>query len=180
MTSRCSPSSRTCDRASALAQQNAEALAGVVLTQLVRPGAPVVYGGFTTNADLKSGSPAFGTPGGAWALFAGGQLARFYGLPYRGSGSLTNANAADAQAAYEAQWNMWPCVLSHTNLIMHSAGWMEGGLSMGYEKFIMDLDHCGMMLRLLQGIAVNEETLGRDAYQGMQPGNNFLQYKSCF
>ena len=112
--------------AAALAQQNAEALAGITLTQIVQPGAPVIYGGFTTNTDLKSGSPAFGTPEGAWALVVGGQLARKYGLPYRGGGALTNANLPDAQAAFETQWNLWPCVIAHANLVMHSVGWMEG------------------------------------------------------
>src|SRR6188508_500681 len=97
--------------AGALAQQNAEALAGIALTQLVRPGAPVIYGGFTTNVDMKSGSPAFGTPEGAWAMIIGAQLARRYHLPYRGSGSLNTSKVADAQATQETDWTIWPAVM---------------------------------------------------------------------
>ncbi len=131
--------------ASALAQQNAEVLAGIALTQLVRPGAPVIYGGFTTNIDMKSGSPSFGTPEGAWALLVGGQLARRYNLPYRGSGSLTNAKLPDAQAAYESMWTLWPAVMAHTNLVMHAAGWIDGGLTASYEKFVIDLENLAMI-----------------------------------
>jgi trimethylamine--corrinoid protein Co-methyltransferase len=114
--------------AGALAQQNAEALAGVALTQLVNPGVPVIYGGFTTNIDMQTGSPAFGGPEGALAMFAGAQLARFYGLPYRGSGSLNNAKTPDAQAGYETMMTLWPAILAHANLIHHSAGWLEAGV----------------------------------------------------
>ena len=158
--------------ASALAQQNAEALAGVILTQLIRPGAPVVYGGFTTNADLKSGSPAFGTPEGAWALFAGGQLARHYNLPYRGSGSLTNANTPDAQAAYETMWNLWPCVLANANLIMHSVGWMEGGLAVSLEKFIIDAENLAMFAKFLDGFEISREALALDMIAQVGPGGH--------
>jgi trimethylamine--corrinoid protein Co-methyltransferase len=118
--------------AAAMAQQNAEALAGIVLAQLIRPGAPVIYGGFTTNVDMKSGSPAFGTPEGAWAMSVGAQLARRYNLPYRGSGSLNTAKVADAQSVWETLWTLWPAILSHTNYIMHSVGWLEGGLTASY------------------------------------------------
>ena len=148
--------------AAALAQQNAEALAGIALTQLVRPGAPVIYGGFTTNIDLRSGSPAFGTPEGAWALLVGGQLARYYKLPYRGSGSLTNAKTADAQASYETMWNLWPAVLAHTNLIMHAVGWLEGGLTASFEKFVIDLENLAMFRHFLEGFAVDEASLALD------------------
>ena len=126
--------------AAALAQQNAEALAGAALTQLARPGAPVLLGGFTTNADMRSGSPAFGTPEGAWALLAGAQLARFYRLPYRASGALTTANLPDAQAAWESLWTLWPAVLGGSHLIMHACGWLEGGLTASFEKFVLDLE----------------------------------------
>ena len=158
--------------AAALAQQNAEALAGVALTQLVRPGAPVVYGGFTTNTDLKSGSPAFGTPEGAWALMAGGQLARYYGLPYRGSGSLTNAVKPDAQAAYEMMWSLWPCVLAHTNMIMHSAGWMEGGLASSIEKYVIDVESLAMFATFLGGFEISAETLALDMIAQVGPGGH--------
>lgn len=146
----------------AMAQQNAEALAGIALAQLVRPGAPVIYGGFTTNVDMKTGSPAFGTPEGAWALLVGAQLARRYGLPYRGSGSLNTSKLPDAQAAYETMWTLWPAVLAHTNFILHSVGWLEGGLTASYEKFVMDADMLGMFYHFFQGFEINADTLALD------------------
>jgi trimethylamine--corrinoid protein Co-methyltransferase len=158
--------------AAALAQQNAEALAGVALTQLVRPGAPVVYGGFTTNVDMKSGSPSFGTPEGAWALLVGAQLARYYKLPYRGSGSLTTAKLPDAQATYETMWTMWPAVQAHTNLLMHAAGWLEGGLSISYEKFIIDAELLAMFYHFLAGFTVDEDTLALEMIAEVGPGGH--------
>ncbi len=158
--------------AAALAQQNAEVLAGAALTQLVRPGAPVIYGGFTTNIDLKSGSPAFGTPEGAWALSAGAQLARYYHLPYRGSGSLTTAKVPDAQAAYETMWNLWPAILSHTNLVMHAAGWLEGGLTASYEKFMIDVEGLAMFYHFLAGFTIDDETLALDMIAQVGPGGH--------
>jgi trimethylamine--corrinoid protein Co-methyltransferase len=146
--------------AAALAQGNAEVLAGAALTQLVRPGAPVLYGGFTTNIDLRNGSPAFGTPEGAWAALAGGQLARRYGLPCRGNGGLTTSKAADAQAAYESLWTLWPAVQAHTNLIMHAAGWLDGGLTVSFEKYVIDLENLAMFHHFLQGFAVDDDALG--------------------
>ena len=136
---------------SAVAQQNAEALAGIALMQIVRAGAPVIYGGFVTNVDMKSGAPSFGTPEGAWALLMGAQLARRYRLPYRGSGSLNTANVPDTQAMGESMWALWPCVLAHTNLIIHSAGWLESGLTISYEKYITDVENLAMMHHFLQG-----------------------------
>ena len=158
--------------ASALAQQNAECLAGVALTQLINPGAPVIYGGFTTNVDMRSGSPAFGTPEGAWALSAGAQLARRYGLPYRGSGSLTNAKVPDAQATYETLWTLWPAVLSHTNLVMHAVGWLEGGLTASYEKFIIDMESLAMFYHLLEGMTIDSDTLALDMIAEVGPGGH--------
>jgi trimethylamine--corrinoid protein Co-methyltransferase len=158
--------------ASALAQQNAEALAGVALTQLVRPGAPVIYGGFTTNVDMKSGSPAFGTPEGAWALAAGAQLARRYNLPYRASGSLTTAKVPDAQAAYETLWTLWPAILSHSNLIMHAVGWLEGGLTASFEKFIIDVENLAMFYHFLSGFEISDETLALDMIAEVGPGGH--------
>lgn len=160
--------------AAAIAQQNAEALAGVALTQLVNPGVPVIYGGFTTNIDMQTGSPAFGSPEGALALFAGAQLARFYGLPYRGSGSLNNSKIPDAQASYETQMTLWPAILAHANLIHHSAGWLEAGLVFSLEKFILDLEGLLMMTRLLDGIEVSDETLALDAMAEVGPGGHHL------
>lgn len=158
--------------AAALAQQNAEVLAGVALTQLVRPGAPVVYGGFTTNIDMRSGSPSFGTPEGAWALLVGGQLARRYGLPYRGSGSLSNAKTADAQAAYESQWTLWPAVLAHTNLVMHAAGWIDGGLTVSLEKFAIDLENLAMFHTFLGGFETDAAAFALDAIAEVGPGGH--------
>jgi trimethylamine--corrinoid protein Co-methyltransferase len=158
--------------AAALAQQNAEALAGVALTQLVQPGAPVLYGGFTTNVDMKSGSPAFGTPEGAWAVLVGAQLARRYRLPYRASGSLTTAKTPDAQAAYETQWNLWPAVLAHSNLIMHALGWLEGGLTASFEKFILDAESLAMFQHFLNGFTITDETLALDMIAEVGPGGH--------
>jgi trimethylamine--corrinoid protein Co-methyltransferase len=158
--------------ASALAQQNAEALAGIALTQLVNPGAPVIYGGFTTNVDMRSGSPAFGTPEGAWALVVGAQLARRYRLPYRGSGSLNTSKVPDAQAAYETMWTLWPAVLAHTNFIMHAIGWLEGGLTVSYEKFIIDAENLAMFAHFLRGFEINEETLALDMIAEVGPGGH--------
>ena len=135
----------------AIAQQNAEALAGIALLQLVRPGAPCVYGGFATNVDMKSGAPSFGTPEGAWALMLGAQLARFYGVPYRGSGTLNTSNVVDGQAMNESLWSLWPCIMSHTNVIFHSAGWLESGLTHSLEKFVIDAENLAMMQHFLAG-----------------------------
>ncbi len=158
--------------AAALAQQNAEALAGVALTQLVRPGAPVIYGGFTTNVDMRSGSPAFGTPEGAWALAVGAQLARRYGLPYRGSGSLNTSKTPDAQAATETAWTIWPAVLAHTNFIMHAVGWLEGGLTVSYEKIMLDLETLAMFQHFLAGFEISDETLALDMMAEVGPGGH--------
>ncbi len=160
--------------AAAIAQQNAEALAGIALTQLVRPGAPVVYGGFTTNIDMQTGSPAFGTPEGALALLCGGQLARHYGVPYRGSGGLNNAKSVDAQASYETQLSLWPAVMAHANLILHSAGWLEAGLVCSLEKFIIDVEGLAVMQRLLEGVVIDEETLALPFIAAVGPGGHHL------
>ena len=159
--------------AGALAQQNAEALATLALAQLVNPGAPVVYGGFTSNVDMKSGAPAFGTPEYTRAAFAGGQLARRYGLPYRSS-NANAANLVDAQAAYESEMSLWGAVMGHANLVLHGAGWMEGGLTASFEKFILDVELLQMMAELLRPIEVNEATLGFEAIREVQPGGHFF------
>jgi trimethylamine--corrinoid protein Co-methyltransferase len=157
---------------SALAQQNAEALAGITLTQLVNPGTPVIYGGFATSIDMQTGSPAFGGPEGALALLAGAQLARFYGIPYRGSGGLNNSKIPDAQAAYETQMTLWPAVLAHTNLIIHSAGWLDSGLVCSLEKFVLDVEGLAMMSRFLHGLEISDETLALDEIAEVGPGGN--------
>ncbi len=173
--------------AAAIAQQNAEALAGVALSQIINPGCPIVYGGFTTSVDMQTGSPAFGNPEGALALFAGAQLARRYGLPYRGSGGLNNAKSPDAQAAYETQMTLWPAVMAHANIIIHSAGWLEAGLVCSMEKFILDVEGLAMMHRFLAGIEISDETLALEAIAEVGPGGHHFgtaltleRYRSAF
>jgi trimethylamine--corrinoid protein Co-methyltransferase len=157
----------------ALAQQNAEALAGIAFTQLVRPGAPVVYGGFTSNVDMKSGAPAFGTPEYMKAAIVGGQLARRYNLPYRTSNTCA-ANTVDAQAAYESVFSLWGAIMGGGNFIKHSAGWMEGGLTFSYEKFILDVDLLQMVAGFLEPLVVDDETLALDAIRDVGPGGHFF------
>ncbi len=157
----------------ALTQQNAEALAGIALTQIVRPGAPVVYGAFTSNVDMKSGAPAFGTPENTKATLAGGQLARRYGLPYRSS-NASASNVVDAQAAYESQMSIWAAVMGHANLVYHAAGWMEGGLTASFEKMILDAEMLQMMSEVLVPVEVNSDTLGLDAIREVSPGGHFF------
>lgn len=159
--------------AGALAQQNAEALASLALIQIVRPGAPVVYGGFTSNVDMKSGAPAFGTPEYSKAALAGGQLARRYRLPYRSS-NANACNVVDAQAAYESQMSLWAAVMGHANIVMHAAGWMEGGLTASFEKMVLDAEMLQMMAEFLKPIVVNEDTLGLDAIREVGPGGHFF------
>jgi trimethylamine--corrinoid protein Co-methyltransferase len=159
--------------AGALALQNAEALAGIAFIQLVAPGAPAMYGGFTSNVDMKSGAPAFGTPEYVRAAMAGGQLARRYGLPYRSSNACA-ANAVDAQAAYESQMSIWGAVMGGVNMLLHGTGWMEGGLVASFEKFIVDVEMLQMMGEFLQPIAVDDDALGLDAIAEVGPGGHFF------
>ncbi|MEP9388750.1 trimethylamine methyltransferase family protein [Mesorhizobium sp. KR9-304] len=159
--------------AGALAQQNAEALFGIVLTQLVRPGAPVMYGAFTSNVDMRSGAPAFGTPENTKANVASGQLARRYNLPYRTTpGSASNA--ADAQGAYETMMALWGAVLGHGNLVYHAAGWQEGGLTASFEKLIIDVEMIQHMMEFLRPIEVNEGELALDALGRVPTGGHFF------
>src|SRR5579863_2428180 len=159
--------------AAALAQQNAEALFGVVLAQAVRPGTPVMYGAFTSNVDLRSGAPAFGTPENAKANVASGQLARRYGLPYRTS-NASASNSADAQGAYETQMSLWGAILGHANLVYHAAGWQEGGLTASFEKFIIDVEMLQLMSEFLRPPVVNEAELGFEAIRGVPSGGHFF------
>jgi trimethylamine--corrinoid protein Co-methyltransferase len=159
--------------AGALTLQHAEALAGVTLTQIVRPGAPVVYGSFTSNVDLRSGSPAFGTPEYTKAAQAGGQLARRCGLPYRSSN--TNAsNTVDAQSTYESSMSLWGAVMGGANLINHAAGWLEGGLTASFEKLIIDAEMLQMMAEYLRPIEVDDDSLALDAIAEVGPGGHFF------
>ncbi len=159
--------------AGGLAQQNAEVLSGVALTQIVRPGVPVIYGGFTSNVDMKTGSPAFGTPEYTKACLAGGQLARRYRLPYRSSNTNTS-NAVDAQATYESSMSIWGSVMAHCNLLHHAVGWLEGGLTASFEKAIIDAEMLQMMAAFLDPIEVNEETLALSAIGDIEPGGHFF------
>ncbi len=172
--------------AGALVQQNAEALFGVCLTQMVRPGAPVVYGGFTSNVDMRSGAPAFGTPENSLANMAGGQLARKYNLPYRTS-ACSASNAVDAQAAYETQMALWGAVMGHGNLIYHAAGWMEGGLVASFEKLVIDAEMLHGMGGVLEPLKIDLEEIGLDAMREVGPGGHFFgcahtmeRYKHAF
>ena len=122
-----------------LVQQIAEALSGIALSQLIRPGCPVIFGSFLSNIDMQSGSPCFGTPESAVGLFCTGQIARHFGLPFRSGGGLNSSQTPDAQAAYEALMTMLPTFLAGANWVMHTAGWLEGGLVSSYEKFIIDI-----------------------------------------
>jgi trimethylamine--corrinoid protein Co-methyltransferase len=159
--------------AAALTQQNAEALFGIALTQLVRPGAPVMYGAFTSNVDMRSGAPAFGTPEHAKANAASGQLARHYGLPYRASNSSAS-NVVDAQAAYETQMSLWGCVLGGANLIYHAAGWMEGGLQASYEKLVLDVEMLQHMMEFLTPIDLAPAEFGFEAMERTPTGGHFF------
>lgn len=157
-----------------LAQSHAEAMAGIALSQLVRKGAPVVYGNFLTTMDLQTGAPTFGTPEANLASLAIGQLCRRLNLPLRTGGNLTVSKLADAQAMQESTASMMAGLLAGSNFVFHAAGWQEGGLVMGYEKFVMDLDQCAGMLRMMQGLDITDESLAFDAYREAGPGGNYL------
>ena len=170
----------------ALAQQNAEALGVLAITQMVNPGAPAMYGGFTSNVDMKSGAPAFGTPEYAKAVLAGGQLARKYGIPYRTS-NVNAANCVDAQAAWESSMSLWSAVMAHGNMIKHSGGWLEGGLCASFEKLIVDMEMVQMMAEFMKPIVVDEETLALDTIKEVGAGGHFFgaahtidRYKDAF
>lgn len=162
-------------QAAVIAQTHTEIMVGIALAQLVRRGCPVVYGSFHSTMNLKSGALTFGTPEANLATMALAQLGRRLNVPIRcGGGQITSSNSADGQAMQESTSSMMVSVLSGANQVWHAAGWLEGGLTMPYEKFVMDLDHCGMLLRMIQGVKVDTETFGRDAYLETGPGQNFL------
>lgn len=171
----------------ALVQQIAEALSGIALTQLIRPGAPVIFGSFLSNIDMQSGSPTFGTPESAIGLFCTGQIARRFGLPFRTGGGLTSSQLPDGQAGYEAAMTMIPTFLAGANWVMHSAGWLEGGLVAGYEKFIMDVELLQMLHAEFTPLEIDEGTLAFDAHQEVGHGGHFLgamhtmeRFRTCF
>ena len=152
----------------------AEALAGITYVQLVRPGAPVVFGTFAAAVSMQSGAPTFGTPEPSLIMYAAAQLARRLGLPFRSGGGLCAAKIPDAQAAYESANTLQTSALAGVNFMLHTAGWLEGGLSMGYEKFIMDADQANMIVKLLAGVDMSEEGLAMDALREVGPGSHFL------
>jgi trimethylamine--corrinoid protein Co-methyltransferase len=159
--------------AAALCQQNAEALFGVTLAQLVNPGAPVMYGAFTSNVDMRSGAPAFGTPENTKANIIAGQLARRYRLPYRTS-NANASNIVDLQAAYETEMATWGAVLGGANLIYHAAGWLEGGLTASYEKLVLDVEILQNVIEFLRPVPFAEDDLGFDAIKAVPAGGHFF------
>jgi trimethylamine--corrinoid protein Co-methyltransferase len=170
-----------------LVQQIAEALTGIALTQLVRPGCPVVFGSFLSNTDMKTGSPSFGTPESAIGLLCTGQIARRFGLPFRSGGGLTSSQTADAQSAYEAMMTMVPTFLAGANFVMHSAGWLEGGLVSSYEKFIVDVEILRMLKHEFTPLEIDEASLAFDAHLEVGQGGHFLgavhtleRFRDCF
>jgi trimethylamine--corrinoid protein Co-methyltransferase len=172
--------------AGALVLQHAEAMFAITLTQIVRPGVPAMYGGFTSNVDMKTGAPAFGTPEYTKAAQASGQLARRIGVPFRSS-NTTAANALDAQAAYESLMSLWGCLMGGAHLVIHGAGWMHGGLTASFEKLILDAELLGMMQSYFKPIEVTEESLSLDAIAEAGVGGHFFgtaqtmaQYETAF
>jgi trimethylamine---corrinoid protein Co-methyltransferase len=170
-----------------LVQQIAEALSGIALTQLVRPGCPVVFGSFLSNTDMQSGSPSFGTPESAIGLLCTGQIARHFNLPWRSGGGLTSSQTPDAQAAYEALMTMLPTFLAGANFVMHAAGWLEGGLVSSYEKYIVDIEILRMLKHEFQPLEVSEDTLAFGAHEEVGSGGHFLgaghtleHFRTCF
>lgn len=162
--------------AGALAQQNAEALGLITLSQIVSSGAPVLYGGFTSNVDMRTGAPAFGTPEYAKAQIASGQLARRYNIPFRSS-NVTASNCVDVQAAYESGMSLWSTIMGGVHLIEHAAGWLEGGLTASFEKLILDAEMLQLMTSFLDPLKIDEDTLAFEAMQEVGPGGHFFGAK---
>jgi trimethylamine--corrinoid protein Co-methyltransferase len=160
--------------AGTVAQTLAESLAGMAFLQIVNPGAPVVLGSFASSLSMQSGAPTFGTPEPALVLYAMAALARRLGVPFRSGGSLCGSKIADAQAAFESANTLLPTCLGGVNFVLHVAGWLEGGLSMGYEKFVMDVDQAGMMHTLLEGVDLSDNGQAMDALREVGPGKHFL------
>jgi trimethylamine--corrinoid protein Co-methyltransferase len=171
----------------ALVQQITEALSGIALSQLIRPGTPVIFGSFLSNIDMQSGSPTFGTPESGIGLLCTGQIARHFGLPFRTGGGLTSSQVPDAQAGYEALMTMMPTFLAGANWVMHSAGWLEGGLVAGYEKFIVDIELLQMMRAEFTPLEIDEASMAFGAHQEVGHGGHFLgamhtmeRFRTCF
>ena len=170
-----------------LVQQMAEALAGIALTQLVRPGCPVIFGSFLSNIDMQSGSPQFGTPESGIGLLCTGQIARHFGLPWRSGGGLNSSQTPDAQSAYEALMTMLPTFLAGANWVMHTAGWLEGGLVSCYEKFVIDIEILRNLMAEFTPLEIDEASLAFDAHTEVGAGGHFLgamhtmeRFRTCF
>jgi trimethylamine--corrinoid protein Co-methyltransferase len=159
--------------AGALVGQNAEALAVIAFLQAAHPGTPCVYGSFTSNVDMRTGAPCFGTPEYSRAAFASGQLARRYNLPWRSSSACVS-NTVDAQAAYESEMSLWSTVMSHCNFIIHGGGWLEGGLTASFEKLIIDAEMLQMMTDVLRPIQINDAELAQGVFKEVGPGGHFF------
>ncbi len=171
----------------ALVQQIVEALSGIALAQLIRPGTPVIFGSFLSNIDMQSGSPSFGTPESGLGLLCTGQIARHFGLPFRTGGGMTSSQVADAQAGYEALMTLLPTFLAGANWVMHSAGWLEGGLVAGYEKFIVDVELLQMLRAEFTPLEIDEESMAFGAHEEVGHGGHFLgamhtmeRFRTCF
>ena len=156
------------------AQSLAEGMAGMAFAQLVRPGTPVVYGNFVTAMSMKSGAPTFGTPEAAHMMNISGALSRRLGVPFRSGGGFNGAKLPDAQAGYEAANTMQATINASVNFNLHTAGWLEGGLAMSYEKFVIDSDQAGMMRINVEGIEMNENGQAMDAIREVGPQSHFL------
>jgi trimethylamine--corrinoid protein Co-methyltransferase len=152
----------------------AEALAGMAYTQLVRAGTPVVFGTFASSISMQSGAPTFGTPEPSLVLYVAASLARRLGVPFRSGGGLCGAKIPDAQAAYESANTLQSAMLAGVNFMLHTAGWLEGGLAMGYEKFIMDADQAGMIGVMMKGVDLSENGQAMGALREVGPGQHFL------
>jgi trimethylamine--corrinoid protein Co-methyltransferase len=152
----------------------AEALAGMAYVQLVRPGAPVIFGTFAAAVSMQTGAPTFGTPEPSMIVYAAAALARRLGVPFRSGGGLCGSKIPDAQAAYEATNTLITSALAGVNFMLHTAGWLEGGLAMGYEKFILDADQANMIAILLGGVDLSENGQAMDALREVGPGSHFL------
>src|SRR5487761_1301001 len=171
----------------ALVQQLAQALSGIALAQLIRPGCPVIFGSFLSNIDMQSGSPSFGTPESGIGLLCTGQLARHFGLPFRTGGGLNSSQTCDAQAAYESLMTLLPTFLAGTNWVMHAAGWLEGGLVSCYEKFIVDVELLRMLRVEFTPLEIDEASLAFGAHEEVGHGGHFLgaahtmeRFRECF
>src|ERR1700759_2358240 len=171
----------------ALVQQLAEVLTGIALAQLIRPGTPVVFGSFLSNIDMQSGSPTFGTPESGLGLLCTGQIARHFNLPFRTGGGLTSSQVPDAQAGYEALMTLMPTFLAGANWVIHSAGWLEGGLVAGYEKFIMDVELVQMLQHEFTPLEIDDDSIAFGAHEEVGHGGHFLgamhtmeRFRTCF